>query len=106
MEPVFNLIWLAPFGSRIAVGYLVSAVLLGITIIGASGFRPATSQAAPPGAVPLGARAAPVVTVCPRIAATIGTGRWFIWPRHLICAQDPAHPAGDATLAGRCPQAS
>ena len=34
MEPVFNLIWLAPFGSRIAVGHLVWAVLLGITIIG------------------------------------------------------------------------
>jgi uncharacterized membrane protein YccF (DUF307 family) len=32
------MIWLVLLGSRIAVGCLVSAVLLGITIIGALGF--------------------------------------------------------------------
>ena len=80
LRPVFDIIWLVLFGSRIAVGYLVSAVLLGITIIGASGFRPATSQAAPPGAVPLGARTAPVVTVCPRIAARVRSSRWLNRP--------------------------
>ncbi len=73
MEPVFNLIWLAPYGSRIAVGCLVSAVPLGITIIGTFGLGPATSQAAPPGVVPLKAGTALVAAVCPRIAAAIGT---------------------------------
>ena len=34
LRPLFNIIWLVLFGWEIAVGHLVSAVVLGITIIG------------------------------------------------------------------------
>ena len=38
LRSVFDLVWPVLFGLRIAVGHLVSAVVLGITIIGAFGF--------------------------------------------------------------------
>jgi uncharacterized membrane protein YccF (DUF307 family) len=34
LRPLFNIIWLVLFGWEIAVGHLVAAVVLGITIIG------------------------------------------------------------------------
>ncbi len=67
LRPLFNLIWLVLFGSRIAVGRLVSAVVLGITIIGTFGLDPATSEIASPGAILLWAGTAVGVTVCPRL---------------------------------------
>ena len=105
LRPLFNIIWLVLFGSRVADRGGAPGLGRGA---GNHHHRasvcPPTSEIAPPGAIPLWAGTPLAVTVCPPDCGK-GQKQPVVEPaEHLICAQDPPHPAGDGTLVGRCPQ--
>jgi hypothetical protein len=105
LRDLFNTIWLALFGSRIAVGHLVSAVVLGSTIIGTFGFARQHLKLLPLALFPFGRELRQSSLIAPLGDCSSDRSRPVVDPaEHLVCAHDPAHPAGGAALAGRCPQ--